>query len=92
MGEIKIETAPINRALNDLSTAGQAFNGEFSKELQGDNELSLADKIDEINQYYEKIKQTYQQLLTSNIASTRRAVEVMNEKDEEIAVSMQIPK
>jgi len=92
MGEIKIETAPINRALNDLSTAGQALNGEFSKELQGDNELSLADKIDEINQYYEKIKQTYQQLLTSNIASTRRAVEVMNEKDEEIAVSMQIPK
>ncbi|WLV24198.1 YwqI/YxiC family protein [Aciduricibacillus chroicocephali] len=85
MTKINLQESEIQAALNDLNSQADGFSAGFGKTMDGDNQMDMADKIEEINSLYESIKQSYKDILLSHIQSTKKAVHTMKEKDEEIS-------
>ncbi|RKQ34722.1 YwqI/YxiC family protein [Oceanobacillus halophilus] len=88
MSEIKVVQSAVEKALSELRASTTALETSFAKEIQGQNQLDMVDKLNEIRQNYETILATYQALLLQNIESTSKSVETLKQTDERITSSI----
>jgi hypothetical protein len=85
--EIKLASAPVEKALEELKTSLQGFEVSFA-EMKGDNSLEMVDKLEEMKKTFEELVSSYQTLLLDNAQATVQAVENLKETDESVATSI----
>ncbi|WP_152640097.1 YwqI/YxiC family protein [Virgibacillus necropolis] len=83
--EIKLIHADVEKALAGLKASIQTLETSFSKSMQGENRLDTVTKLNEINQSFERVLNSYQTLLVNNQEATSNAAESFKQTEEKVA-------
>jgi hypothetical protein len=83
--EIKIQFNETERALSTLRQTVDAWNSHYPRQIGGDNELQVIDKMNELNEQCRKMLESYKQLLLENQAAAHHSVETMEETDHSLS-------
>ncbi|GAA0423487.1 MAG: YwqI/YxiC family protein [Bacillota bacterium] len=90
--EIKLNYAPIEKALANLRTNIQSLENRIPSDAQSDISLDMVNKVNEINLLLEDVLSSYQALLLTHEQETLEAVNQLLETEERIASNIQIVK
>ncbi|RIW28916.1 hypothetical protein D3H55_20320 [Bacillus salacetis] len=83
--EIKIQYKETERALSMLRQAVHAWNSAYPRQVGGDNELQVINKLNELNEQCQEMLESYKQLLLENQAAAQYSVETMEETDHSLS-------
>ncbi|MDY0406757.1 DUF5344 family protein [Virgibacillus sp. 179-BFC.A HS] len=79
---------PIDQALGDLKSTTNVFTSSFIKDIKGENELDMMEKILEINETFDKLQKSYQELMLQNAETATEAVKAIQERERDIGSSI----
>lgn len=82
--EIVIESEKVLDALAEIKSSIQALDTNFGKVIDGQNNLLLVDKLNQIKESYDELLTKYEALLLQNVSSTEESIKVYQETDENI--------
>ncbi len=80
--EIKIQYEEAEAALSKLRQSVDSWDTSFPKEIGGENNLEVINKLNELNAQCQKMLETYQELLMDNQETSKQSVEDMEETDQ----------
>lgn len=80
--EIKIQYEEAEAALSKLRQSVDSWDTSFPKEIGGENNLEVINKLNELNAQCKKMLETYQELLMDNQETSKQSVEDMEETDQ----------
>jgi hypothetical protein len=83
--EIKIQYKETERALSTLRQTVDAWNSAYPRQVGGDNQLQVINKLNELNEQCQKMLESYKQLLLENQAAVQHSVETMEETDHSLS-------
>ncbi|GAA0430416.1 MAG: DUF5344 family protein [Bacillota bacterium] len=86
--EVKIERAPIDKALSELQATIQNFEKSYTSMNKEDNTGVILHKLEEIKNTFEQINSSYHALKHNNSKATNQAVEKMQGMDHTQSTSM----
>ena len=85
--EIKINYSEVEQSLEDMKASASLLEMNL-KDLDGENILASAKKLDELNKQLVLLTEEYKTLLKVNIQLTKQSIENMNEADKSTAASL----
>ncbi|WP_164214735.1 DUF5344 family protein [Virgibacillus sp. YIM 98842] len=90
--EIKLEDAPVQQSLNELKSTIEAMEHVYSKNVSGDSNMEVVEKLRQMKQQMDVINRTYQTVLRENTESANLVLEKLKETDRTAAYSFQLLK
>jgi len=84
-GQIKIDPAKVNNAVNGLQQATNSLGVGSPNVIRGRNQLQFVEKLNEIDAQFKQVLTRYQGLLGSSAQMTTQAVNDFEETDRDIA-------
>ncbi|WP_156185303.1 YwqI/YxiC family protein [Rossellomorea marisflavi] len=82
--EIKIQYEEAEAALSKLRQSVDSWDTSFPKEIGGENNLEVINKLNELNAQCQKMLETYQELLLDNQETSKKSVEDMEDTDQSL--------
>ncbi|MBV6682566.1 YwqI/YxiC family protein [Bacillus sp. JRC01] len=82
--EIKIQYEEAEEALSKLRQSVDSWDTSFPKEIGGENNLEVINKLNELNALCQKMLETYQELLLDNQQTSKQSVEDMEDTDQSL--------
>ncbi|MBM7543013.1 DUF5344 family protein [Amphibacillus cookii] len=92
MKEIKVNENVLNKELNQFKQVVNDLNPSFDVQKDGENQLELTDKINQLNQSFNQTIETLQVLLKQNISMTEEAIASLKTTDHDLQTQIQLTK
>lgn len=88
--EIKLEDSSVQERITELQSSIQGLDMSFSEAIEGDNNLDMVTKFNEIKEDYEELLSQFEALFIDNVSKTEEAIESLKETDRNVASNFQI--
>lgn len=88
--EIKLSDSPVQERISELRSSIQGLDMSFSESIEGDNNLDMVTKFNEIKEDYEALLTQFEALFVSNVNATEEAVESLKETERHVADNFQM--
>lgn len=83
--EIKIVYRPIELAVSELKTSTRELTHRLRIPVQGTNQLTVLQQLQEINYTYTSLINTYQSLMLQHVNLIEKSIESLQEEDQALS-------